>query len=358
MNHISPRRGIILLLITVMITAKLPAFAQENSKTVKVAMSAAPSPQTVQGVFGPQHYGKDFGLNITKDDYVVFDSGAVAAQAVISGQSNVLFAAFVQAILLNQAGQNFKLFCPTNAKIDQVLVGRNGVTTLDQVLDPKTRVGIDGPGGGSTILLNALLIAHDLKITTLDLKNVKQLDSPTLRQSGWASDQVDVTIMRLSQFRQSQPDVPDGVVIAKPYEELSGFIYAGLMAPAEWLDANRDTAAAFCASVLTATVDLSASNDAYIAAVKSIIEKPPSDSALTESHDLIIQYGFWTPSASMNVDAIAFMLKTAKASGILTQEIAPESLLDMATYEAALKLLPENYQNALSELAATATPQS
>src|SRR5258706_9375905 len=169
---------LVLLLLLLGLNWLQPVHAQTkgSAKTIKIALAAPIGPTTLQSGYGPLTYGSEFGFSITADDMTVFASHAVAAQSVIAGQNNVVSGSFISLLLLRQAGQDFKMFCPVVSKIDHVIVGRNGIKTLAQVVDPQTRVGVDSPGGGGEAVLNALFVAHHLDVTVRDLKNVKRVD--------------------------------------------------------------------------------------------------------------------------------------------------------------------------------------
>jgi hypothetical protein len=144
-----------------------------------------------------------------------------------------------------------------------------------------------------------------------------------------------------SQYQALLPQIPDLVIIAKPYEDLPLFIFTSLSAPADWLEHNGDTAAATCAAVLKGSIELTSSPEKYVAAGRTFIVKPPSDDILKGTYNLIVKYGMWNPSNSMNPKAIDFMTEVAKISGLTKETPAADDLLDMKTYQAALSLLPK-----------------
>jgi len=309
--------------------------------TPRVAFSSPISALTVNTIYGQVHYGADFGLPMTANDFTIFDSPQTATQATIGGQADILNASLVSTLVLREAGKDFKVFCPNAGKVDYVVVGRNGIKTLEQVADPKTRVGIDGPTNVSSTILNALFAAHNIKATVADLPNKTILEVPTARQAAWVDNQFDVTLMRLSQFRQSQASVSDGVIIAKLYEELPEYMFTGYVADSAWLDKNLDVAAAFCASALKAGYVLENDYDKYIAAVHEFVAKPPSDDILKESFSLIAKYDFWQVKSGATASAITYMGTIAQKGGTLKAVPDAKDVLDTRAYEMALKMVPE-----------------
>ncbi len=332
-----------------------PVYAQNK---LRVALSAPISPLTVHNTYGPIHYGEAFGLKMTAEDFINFNSGPTATQAVLSGQAEVLTSSITSLFALREAGQNFKAFCPVVGTADYVLVGRNGIKTLEQVLDPKTRVASDGPASAATGILNAMFQNHNLKAKVSDLPNLRVLATPDLRQAAWVANEVDVTLLRLGQFRQVAKDVPDGVIIATLYEEVPVYLFSVSSAPAAWLDKNLDTAAAYCASMLQGAQEISANFDLYVAAVKENIAKPPAPEALKESFGLISKYDFWQVKSGITPEAVNFMSNLALKGGVINQLPDAKDVLDTRPYEMALKMLPKPKATGTAEAQGTmaATP--
>src|SRR5690349_15408073 len=97
-------------------------------------------PISVHLEYGPVHYGTDFGMPMTSDNYTSFNSTPLAIQALQAGQEDVAVGGFASFLAAKESGVDLKVFCVTARMSDNVLVGRNGVTKLEQLFDPNTRV--------------------------------------------------------------------------------------------------------------------------------------------------------------------------------------------------------------------------
>jgi ABC-type nitrate/sulfonate/bicarbonate transport system substrate-binding protein len=305
----------------------------------RVALSGSDNPASVPSLYGPITFGKDFGLPMTKDNFTTYESGALSAQAVISGAEDILASGFSAVLLLNQEGQQFKVFCLRAAKGENVLVGRNGITKIEQLLDPKTRVGIDSPSGTAGLILNAMLQANNLNVSSKDLKNVILLESAKLRQTAFVDNDIDATVLQLSQYRQLEKEVPGSGIISSLYEDVPLYFNTVYSAPAVWLDKNQDVAAAFCASVMKSQRAAMSDYNEFVKAINTIMAKPPSDESLMESWTIITQNDTWGLKSGISEEAVRFTTEIMLKSGTLNKMPNIADLLDLRAYNAALKLL-------------------
>lgn len=330
-------------LVVLVLLAAIAVQAQEEMEAPRVALTSPTQPSYVQTVYGPVHYGEEFGLPMTIDDFQYFDSHATATQTVLAGQADIIGGSLVSHFLIREAGEDFKVFCPFVSQDDFVLSGRNGVETIEQLLDPETRVGVDSPGGAGDIILNAILEANGVDATVADLPNAIVLESSGLRTTSWAADQLDATIIHLPQHNQAVEEggITDAVIISALYEDVPVFVKEAYAAPADWLEENLDVATAFCASVLKAARELSADFDLYVEAVNEFVGEPPDEEALEEVWTLISEHDFWSQESGLSPEGITFMGEMAVRAGVLEEVPDAEEVLDTRAMEAALEMLEE-----------------
>lgn len=306
---------------------------------LRVAITSPTQPSYVETIYGPVHYGAEFGLNITADDFRIFDSHATATQTVLAGQADIVGGSFVSHLIIRERGLDFKMFCPFVNMDDFVMAGRNGVTEVEQLFDPDTRVAIDSPGGASGVILNAMLQAAGTGKTIADLPNVRILESSALRSSVFVADGVDATVIHLTQFKQAAEQVSDAVIITTLYKDVPVFIKEAFAAPASWLEENLELAASFCASVLKAARELPRDFDLFVSAVNEFVGVPPSEAMLRETFDLISTYEFWPKNGDLEPEAIIQMAKMAVLSGVLEEVPDPNEVVDRRPMNRALELL-------------------
>ena len=310
-----------------------------EDSVLKVAVTAPTQPSFVETIYGPVKYGAEFGLDITEDDFRIFDSHATATQTVLAGQADIVGGSFISHLLIRERGLDFKIFCPFVNMDDFVMAGRNGVTEVEQLFDPETRVAIDSPGGASGVILNAMLQAAGTGKTIADLPNVRILESSALRSSVFVADGVDATVIHLTQFKQAAEQVSDAVIITTLYKDVPVFIKEAFAAPATWIEENQDLAAAFCASVLKASRELSQDFDLFVSAVNEFVGEPPNQAMLRETFDLISTYEFWPKNGDLEPESITLMAEMAVLSGLLKEVPDPSEVVDRRPLNRALELL-------------------
>lgn len=317
------------------------ATAEETGATAldppQIAFTSPAQPSYVNTRVGPLVYGPEFGLEFTEDDFTVFESHSTATQTTLSGRADIVGGSFVSHALVREAGEDFQVFCPFVSLDDFVLAGRNGVNSIDQLFEAETRVAIDSPGGAGAMILNAMLQAADAG-TIQDIPTTTVLESSGQRTTAFAADEVDATVIHLTQFTQALAEAPDGEVITSLYEDVPVYIKEAFAAPSEWLEENRDTAVAFCASILRANQELAGDFDAFAEAVAQHVEEPPEEAELQELFALISEYEFWPVDGGMSDDAVTFMMDVAVASGVLTETQDPADLIARDIIDEAVAL--------------------
>jgi ABC-type nitrate/sulfonate/bicarbonate transport system substrate-binding protein len=346
MNYRRPLVSVLVLLL-VSVLPSLSGAAQTKLQprrdltAPRVALSSQDSIINVAASYGPLHYGAEFGLNMTSEHFTQFDSHTVAVQAVLSGQHEILGTSFGALLLLREAGQDFKVFCIRTGNGDNVLVGRNGVTKIEQLLDSKTRIAVDSPGGAADTILNAMLQAHKLKVTTKDLPGVRIFESSRLRIAALVANEVDVAVMTLLQFRRAETEVPSPVIISKLYEDVPYFLHSVYAAPASWLDTNLDVAAAFCASVVKAQRAIIDDVDLYLKVVNEMIPEPPSEALLRETWEFAAKNDIWNLTTGLQPEAVEFVSNVMVTSNLLKKKASPENVYDLRPYQMLIKLIGE-----------------
>jgi NitT/TauT family transport system substrate-binding protein len=131
------------------------------------------------------------------------------------------------------------------------------------------------------------------------------------------------------------------VRIATLYEDVEVFIKEAQAAPAEWLDANREVAAQYCATTLVAMATLKSDFDLFVEAVNTYVEEPPTEEELEQLFALIQEYDFWTEDGGLGEESIEFMIEVATASGVLTEPMDAADVVDRETLDRAVELANE-----------------
>jgi hypothetical protein len=293
---------------------------------------------------GPIELGPEFGLNQSPDDISEFEAHATAIQVLLSGKADVLAGGFVDFPLLQQQGQDVKVFCPVQGDVSEILVGVNGVTDLEQVKDPDTRVGVDSPGGLINFVMNSVFRAQNLGVTVDDLENVKILEDGSLRLAGLASGEIDVG--SVDPFERDELEKQIGasnvnvLSITAADADIFGNAYG---ATAEWLDSHQAEAAALCASVLKANRELASDFDLFVEWANKYIEPDEDRNVLKVNWDLAREYEIWPYNLGLlTPEVVEENIQVAISSGILEPDAANlsfDQIVDTRPGQAALEMV-------------------
>jgi ABC-type nitrate/sulfonate/bicarbonate transport system substrate-binding protein len=306
---------------------------------VTFAWTSPTQPTFVNRDFGIIEEGPAFGLAATIDDMLTFESHAIATQAVLSGDADVVGGSFVSNMLVNQQGEDFRAFCPFVKNDDFVLVSNPGIDEIGDIFADDVSVALDSPGGAGDIILNAMLQAAGEERTTADIPGIQILESSGLRTTAFAAGDVDVTLVHLTQYNSEiLPAVPDAQIISRLYEDVPTFLKETFAAPSSWIEENLDTAAAICAAVISGSRTLVADRAAFDEAVNTYVAEPPEAAQLDEVYPLIND-NFWPLDTGITEEAATFMAEVAVASGVLEEVPAYEDIVDPRPFEMALELL-------------------
>jgi hypothetical protein len=310
-----------------------------ESPDVTFAWTAPTPPTGVNRDYGLVDEGPAFGLDVSVDDLITFDSHAVATQAVLSGEADVVGGSFIANLLVNQQGEDFRAFCPFVKNDDYVLVSRPGVDELGDIFDSEVSVALDSPGGAGDIILNAMLQAVGEERPTSEIPGIQIVESSGLRTTAFATGDVDVSLVHLTQYNaEILPAVEDAQIIARLYEDVPTFLKETLAAPASWIDENLDTATAICAAIIAGSRTLTEDRAAFDAAVNTYVAEPPAAADLDAVYPLIDD-DFWPIDTCLSEEAATFMGEVGVASGVLEEVPAFDEIVDPRPCELAFEML-------------------
>jgi ABC-type nitrate/sulfonate/bicarbonate transport system substrate-binding protein len=311
----------------------------EASKDLKVriAYTAGTFPSIVNGKVGPLDYGGKFGLNITKDDLLAFDSHATATQAVLAGNADVLAGSFSATLLLIQQGQDFKYFCPFSNGNDLLLVGTKQVDSVQKLTDKSTRIGIDSVGGLVNFVTNALLAAKGVNVNVETLNTQIIEDSP-LRTAALVNGDIQAALVHQYDIPAIEKELgkPNVHVLARLWTDTKGLVFETFAARTKWLDDNQQAAAALTKAMLTGNRELSRSYDVYKKAVTTYVEGGAPEATLRTIWELAREYEFWSWNGDLEQDKLDFTVQVAKQSGIVKGDVDVSQVVDRRAMEAAI----------------------
>lgn len=313
----------------------------EDLEVPTIGMSSSVQPSYILAMDGPLTYGSEFGLPVTADDFVSFDSHATVVQAALSGQVDIVGASTMAHLAIISEGQEFRIFAPMNHADDFVIAGRGEADEIADMTDPAFAVALDEPGGAGAAIVDAMLLAADAGFISSDLTEALIIGSSGGRTSALASGDADMTGIHLYQAESVDAETGDVNIIASLYDTVPVFMMQAYAAPADWLDENLDVAAAFTAGLIMSARSIHADFDAFKTAVVNYIPEPPDDATLQSIWDLASEYDFWPVQGGLEDERIQFMIDLGVTQGLLSDGMAVDDVVDRRPLEMALEMLGE-----------------
>lgn len=277
--------------------------ADGEIRAPRIASSTGVIPIFVQQAAGPLLYGKEFGLNIPESNYQVLQSHSVALQTVLSKDADIVAGSVFGSLAATSQGIPLQLFCTARTRDDDVLAGTGNAPSFEAIFEDDVRVSTDSKGGTAYAELQAMISHAGVDETTVGmLPGHTILESSGQRQAALAAGQVDAAIMHIDQFWQVQAERPETKILASSID-LPLFPLTGYAALKPWLASNQATATAIVKSVEACTKAFAEDYAEFQAAVKKLIDSPPSESDLRRLWDFAVENEIWPVDGSVSSDS-------------------------------------------------------
>lgn len=282
----------------------------------------------------PELFGDQFNIS-TEENIQLFEEGSLAAQLVASGDADVGSGGFTNMVQLLEAGEELRVFCPSQKDSTEHLIGRTDkITSLEQITDPDVRVAVESAGGFLNLLMNLVFLNREIGITTDDLTNTVILEDGSLRLAALAAGDVDVGSLDLFEQADLKAELgADAVTVLSVVAEDAEFLSNVLWAKKEWLDENQDVAARYCATVLYSNRVLASDFDQYLDALNTYIAGGVEDEEVARANwDFARQYEVWPYNTSvLSEDVIADQVQVSVDTGVIdeaSRDLSFEDLVD------------------------------
>jgi ABC-type nitrate/sulfonate/bicarbonate transport system substrate-binding protein len=299
---------------------------------IKLARTSSLDSGEINDVVGPVEIGPKYDLKMSESDIEDFQSPSTALQVVLSGKSTIVTGSAISILQAVEEGLPVQIFCPQSAGYDTRIVATGDITSLEDLgknLD--VPIAIEGPGGPVNMLMDLVLEAKGLDYRSGDFTNPTILEDNPQRLSALLNGDVKVTVLNAYQIPTIEAELgKDNVhVLSNIMSDMEGgVVNAGYAAPKKWLDANKDAAVAFCASVLEANEKLTA-DFAYYKEMNDKYLEPDMEEALLKqnweaiSNEQLFPYG----DDSITKAGIDSLVKVAIENGVLKKELAYEDVV-------------------------------
>jgi ABC-type nitrate/sulfonate/bicarbonate transport system substrate-binding protein len=314
----------------------------KKSTKIRVAYTASAFPSIVNNRAGLFYYGKEFGLEVAKDDLQTFNDSATATQALFSGQADVLSGSFLSDLLVIQKGNPLRALVSVSNGNDLVMVGRDGIDTIDKVIGDSAIVATDSPGGLLNLIYNAIFLAKGQKVNVEELPHAKPYGDSPPRTASFITGQTNVCLVHSTDMPKVRKEVKDVVTIASLWEDVQGMIFEVIAASTKWIEANPEAAQGVVAAVLKGNREVAKDFELYKKAVNDFIpDSGLADADIKPIWELARQYEFWPYNGGIDDKALAFTQEVGNVSGALKGTVPSDQAVDRAPLDAALKQIGE-----------------
>ncbi|MCW3014359.1 MAG: hypothetical protein JWO02_1451 [Solirubrobacterales bacterium] len=300
----------------------------------KIASSTSVLPMFIHQLAGPVLYGSQFGLKMTLDDILQFDSHSVAIQTALSKKADVISGSIFGSMAAISQGLPIKIFALTRNRDDNVLAGAGKAQTFDDIFKDGVRVSSDSKGGSSSAELQAIINLTKSGTTVSSLPGYTVLESSGQRQAALAAGQVDAAMMHIDQFWAVQKQKPQAKILAKSVD-VPVYPINAFAALTPWLDTNQATAIALAKSVTAACSAFTQDYAEYSTAVKKLVSEPPADDVLKKLWDFAVQNKIWPTDPVLTEAAYGLSAGLAKTAEIFIKEPAYSKAVDTRAMTAA-----------------------
>jgi ABC-type nitrate/sulfonate/bicarbonate transport system substrate-binding protein len=312
-----------------------------DSTSVKYAVTSPLVPPQLPPYVGALVTGKDFGLDMKRDDLQVLDDTPSALQLLLSGKISATSAAFIGFLKARESQDQLRTFCPVQGTTSGVIVSVNpDVTTMADLFDSSVRVLVESPGGPNDYFMGLGMEAAGLDKTSEDLPNTTIVEDQEQRLSALLAGNADAgAVWDYDVPKLQEKFGADSVTVLYSFTD-SPTVYLSFISTKKWLDDNPETAAKFCASVLEANGKMTADLDLY----KKII----NDYAMGDPTDEIVEAvwntahktpGMWPSTGGLEKDIVDPVIDYAIKSGLITKELTYDDVVAEQPYLDALELL-------------------
>jgi ABC-type nitrate/sulfonate/bicarbonate transport system substrate-binding protein len=301
----------------------------------RFASSTSVIPIFVQQAAGPLLYGKEFGLNVPSKNYQVFQSHSVAIQTVLSKDADIVAGSVFGSMAGASQGIPLRLFSTARTRDDNVLAGLGKATTFDSIYNDGVRVATDSKGGTAYAELQGMILTSgrtDIVVGSLPGHTV--LESSGQRQAALAAGQVDAAVIHIDQFWQVQKVKPEAKMLARSVDT-PVFPLTGYAALNPWLDKNQATATAIVKSIAACTKAFADDFQEYSAAVKHLIDQPPSDTDLKRLWQFAVENKIWPIDGTLPQSSYEVAAKLAVESDIFIKAPSYAKAVDSRPGKAA-----------------------
>ena len=305
----------------------------------RVGYSHPPYLAALNAVVAPRDYASRIGMTFGEQDLLYLESHALATQLLLSRRIDVVAGSTFAHLAAIERGAPLRIFASIHNSHDLVLVARNGITSVDQLFDPKVRLGGDSPGGVAHLALILLLKALGSRRSWRDLPNLVILDSSDVRRTALLNGDVDAAVILSYQYEELTRAMPGRfTLLAALYKDAPGYNMLSFAARADFIDSEFEKVARLTEALITANRDLVDSYPRYLQAVRKYIPGGgPGEDLVRSQWELVRQFPIWDLNGGLEDAVVSRTISLAREASVIGKALEPDKVVDRRAISSALE---------------------
>lgn len=280
-----------------------------------------------------------------KPNVEVFEGVDLAVQSVLSGDSDVARGSVTAAATLADAGKEFRFIAAPIRSTDYVLVTREGIDSLSDIVEQDAVIGMSAPTGLDAVQTAALLFEEGV-IDSVDELNFQRVGYSSARQAAIKEGSIDVSPQHYAQWLSMREADPSLQRLATFGETLDQWIQETYMAPRSVIEERHDELVDLLAAQLVANDRLYGNFDRYARLVSEYVEGGgPDEELLRDNYEFLTDIEVWPPDGGLDRAKVDYMLDLSDRVGLTDSRIPTDEMMDRRPLEAAKKRLSEETES-------------
>ena len=314
---------------------------QSSTRGPRIAYTHPAYILALNSVAAPRDFGPRAGLSFGSQDLTFFESHSVATQSLLAGRYDVIAGSTASNLAVISRGAPLKIFLSIHNSHNLVLAAREHVNSMDQLFDPKVRVGVDSPGGAGHQALMALLKVRGIRRSWKELPNVVTLESTVARTTALANGDIDVGVINSTQWEQLNQAMPGRFKqLAALHEEVPNYLSLSFAARVDYLENSAEAVTRLAEALLEANRTLMTRYPTFLQAVRRYIAGGgPEEPLVRRAWSLIRQFPIWDPNGDLEDAAVDTMIDLAQEASLVARPLRVAEVVDRRPLETALQRL-------------------
>lgn len=267
----------------------------------------------------------------------VFEGADLAVNSVLSGDAHVARGSATAAATLADAGKEFRFLAAPVRSTDYVLVAREGIDSLSDIVEQDAVVGMSAPTGLDAVQTAALLFEEGV-IDSVDELNSQRVGYSSARQAAIKEGSIDVSPQHYAQWLSMRETDAPLQRLATFGETLDQWIQETYMAPTSVIEERHDELVELLAAQLVANDRLYGDFDRYAHLVSEYVDGGgPDEGLLRNNYEFLTNVEVWPRDGGLDREKVDYVLDLSDRVGLTENRIPTDGMMDRGPLEEALQ---------------------